>query len=100
MYTVLSKVYLEAAECFIELSSHSEYYSGSFEFESDGVLCRMVLSAVIYRHTVKFPEGRLYSLIDNIVPIWWEFHTTDEAGEQLNDFDFDEFRRVVIGLMR
>lgn len=100
MYTVLSKVYLEVAERFLESSSRSDYFSGSFEFESDGVLCRMVLSAVIYRHRERLPEGCHCSIIDNVVPVWWEFHTVDEGGERLNDFDFEEFKRIVIELAR
>ncbi|MBR4995352.1 MAG: hypothetical protein IKY82_04760 [Alistipes sp.] len=100
MYEVSSEVYLEAAERLLSLLSLSDYYSGSFEFESNGLSCRMVLSAVIYGHYEQLPEGVQNRVIDNIIPVWWEFHTTDESGERLNDFDFSEFRKVLAEITR
>lgn len=27
-----------------------------------------------------------------LVPVWWEFHTTGDGGEVLNDFSFSDLR--------
>lgn len=96
MYTISVKVYLEVVERLSALIGSSHYYSGSFEFEMDGVVFRMVLSAVIYRHNETMPEGQIVDVMDNIVPVWWEFHTTTEEGEVLNDFDFAELKEYFL----
>lgn len=96
MYTISSKVYLEVAERLSALIGNLHYYSGAFEFESDGVLYRMIMSAVIYRHKETLPEGRVVDLIDNIIPVWWEFHSTTDEGEVLNDFDFAELKEYLL----
>ena len=62
MYTVLSKVYLEVAERLSALIGTSQYYSGAFEIDFEDVSCRMVLSAVIYRHNETLPEGQVVDL--------------------------------------
>lgn len=98
MYTVLSKVYLEVAERLSALIGLSHYYSGSFEIDFGEVACRMVLSAVVYRHQESFPEGRIVDIIDNVVPVWWEFHTVTEEGEVLNDFDFTELKEYLLNM--
>lgn len=100
MYTILSKVYVEVAERLLPHFGTSDYYSGSFEFEKDGVEYRMVLSAIVYRHNETLPEGRIDSVIDNIVPVWWEFHTKGEQGEMINDFDFGEFKSIFLEVAR
>ncbi|MFR6634313.1 MAG: hypothetical protein ACLUQ6_04450 [Alistipes onderdonkii] len=33
--------------------------------------------------------------VTDLVPVWWEFHTTQAGGEVLNDFDFSELKRCV-----
>jgi hypothetical protein len=35
-------------------------------------------------------------LIDNIIPVWWEFHSTTDEGEVLNDFDFAELKEYLL----
>mgnify|MGYP003534979484 FL=1 len=98
MYTISSKVYLEVAERLSALIGFSHYYSGSFEIDFGEVTCRMVLSAVVYRHQESFPEGRIVDIIDNVVPVWWEFHTVTEEGEVINDFDFAELKEYLLNM--
>ena len=56
----------------------------------------MIMSAVIYRHNEALPEGRVVDLIDNIIPVWWEFHSTTDEGEVFNDFDFAELKEYLL----
>jgi len=56
------------------------------------------LSAVVYRYQESFPEGRIVDIIDNIVPVWWEFHTVTDEGEVINDFDFAEFKEYLLNM--
>lgn len=96
MYTISVKVYLEVAERLSALIGNLHYYSGAFEFESEGVLYRMIISAMIYRHRETLPEGREVDIIDNIIPVWWEFRSTTDEGEVLNDFDFAELKQYLL----
>ena len=34
--------------------------------------------------------------IVNVVPVWWECHTSVDGAEVENDFDFEEFRCAMI----
>ena len=95
MYTISSKVYLEVAERLSALIGSLNYYSGWFEFESDELSCRMVLSIFIHRHKETLPEGRVVDVIDNIIPVWWEFHTYVDGEEVLNNFSFNELREFI-----
>ena len=33
--------------------------------------------------------------VKDVVPVWWEFHTEAEDGEMLNDFSFNELRKII-----
>ena len=95
MYDVLPELYREVANKIIEHVGRRGYYSGALDFEWESVECRMVLSAVVYRRTEHYPEGER-SVVADMVPVWWEFHSVTIDGEQLNDFDFELLRRELI----
>ncbi len=80
---------------------------------------RLTLTAIVYRRTEIFPEGARRPISD-IVPVWWEFSTTDldgdrddsadaagsagadrapgrlQKGQHLNDFSFTELKPFLI----
>ena len=91
MFNVSSVIYGRVAEIITDRIGHTDYLRESFEFECDGVLCKMLFTAVLYRKRHAMPEGE-YEVVADIVPIWWEFHTFCEDGEMLNDFSFNELR--------
>ena len=92
MYNVSSALYNEVTERLIERIGRNGYFSGSLEFESGGVECRLVLSAVVYRRRESMPEGER-EVISDMVPVWWEFRTSTDEGETINDFSFGELRK-------
>lgn len=94
MYNILPELYREVVVKILDEIGSRDYYSGSFDFESEDVSCRIVLSAVIYRDNVHYPEGE-YSLVKDIVPVWWEFHTYLDGNECLNNFSFNELREYI-----
>ena len=94
MYDVLPELYREVANKIIEHVGRRGYYSGALDFEWESVECRMVLSAVIYRRTEQVPEGER-SLVVDMVPVWWEFHTFVDGEEVLNNFSFNEMREYI-----
>lgn len=94
MYQITSKLYLEVLNHLIGQIDNKGYYSGSFELDFDDIRCRMTLSAVIYRSNNSDSESN-GSEIEDIIPVWWEFHTITANGdgeEILNDFSFNELR--------
>ena len=92
MFCVTPEIYGRAAEIIADRLGQTDYLSEDFEFEADGVLCRLLFSAVVYRKRLYVPEGEL-DVLSDLVPVWWEFHTFDAEGEMLNDFSFNELRQ-------
>ena len=94
MYEISDELYLEVAERLLSLFAVGDYYSGSTTFEWNSIVCRLVLSAVIYTEHRLMPEGEQRFIAD-VVPVWWEFHTCDESGTMLNDFSFNTLRNYL-----
>ena len=94
MYQISSTLYLQVLNLLAGHIDNKGYYSGSFELDFDDIRCRMTLSAVIYRSKdIDAEYGK--SSIEDIIPVWWEFHTKTANGdgeEILNDFSFNELR--------
>ena len=94
MYEISDQLYLEVAEHLLSRFGDGDYFSGVLEFEHDHTLCRMLLSAIIYHQRIRRDEGDIRLIVD-VVPVWWEFHTTREQGEVLNDFSFNTLREYL-----
>ena len=92
MFCVTPEIYGQVAVIIADRLGQTDYLSENFEFEVDGVLCRLLFSAVVYRKRLYVPEGEL-DVLSDLVPVWWEFHTFAAEGEMLNDFSFNELRQ-------
>ncbi len=91
-FEVPLELYDEIRTRLTEAIGDENYFSGTLTFPFEGISCRLQTSVIVYRRTERLPEGT-FSVIDDLVPVWWEFHTeSDDAGEMLNDFSFDELR--------
>lgn len=98
MYTISSKLYHQLAVNLIERVDDNCYYSGTFEFEFEGVWCEMTLSAVVYRQ--RMPDvGASHCAVEDMIPVWWEFHTYIDGEEVLNDLSFNELRDYIKSLL-
>ncbi len=92
-FEVPLELYDEIRARLTEAIGDENYFSGTLTFPFEGIFCRLQTSVIVYRRTERLPEGT-FSVITDLVPVWWEFHTeSDDAGEMLNDFSFDELRR-------
>ena len=87
MYSVSPELYLEVASRLAEAIGGGSYFSGSLVFPFGDLECRLTVSVIVYRRSERFPEGNREAIAD-LVPVWWEFHTTGDEGELLNDFSF------------
>ena len=90
-YPIIPELYGIVARKLLDEIGEKSFYSGSFSFDYGSKECRFVASIVIYRSKECLPEGDA-DRIDDLVPVWWEFHTSDQAGERPNDFSFSELK--------
>lgn len=95
MYSVLPELYHEIAVRLAEAVGDEHYFSGTIACTFSGMECRLVTSVIVYRRRLSLPEGDRDAIAD-LVPVWWEFHTSDEEGECLNDFDFSELKNFLL----
>ena len=95
MHEISSQIYEKTAQKLCHLVGGNGYFSGTLEFAHEDIECRMVASLIIYRKKVEMPEG-LFDVIDDIVPVWWEFHTVIDGEELINDFDFARLKEYIL----
>ncbi|MDE7069956.1 MAG: hypothetical protein K2O63_05515 [Alistipes sp.] len=95
IYPVIPDLYRTAARLLLERIGSLNYFSGTVCFDYGSQACRLVASIVVYRSVERSPEGT-EERIDDLVPVWWEFHTCDESGERCNDFSFGELKRYML----
>lgn len=93
MYSVSTELYEEVATRLAEVIGGGSYFSGSLTFDREGIECRLTASVIVYRRRESYPEGDRDTIAD-LVPVWWEFHTTGPEGEMPNDFTFSEVRAL------
>lgn len=97
MYKISPTLYREVLNHLIGQIDNKAYYSGSFDLDFDDIRCHIILSAVIYHSHDSYLEQEIPT-IDDIIPIWWEFHSISANGdgeEVLNDFSFNELRTYI-----
>ena len=95
MFEISSQIYEKTAQKLCDLVGGNGYFSGTLEFSHEDIECRMLASLIIYRKRVEMPEG-LFDVIDDIVPVWWEFHTIIDGEEIINDFDFALLKEYIL----
>ena len=95
MYPILPEVYDELADRLHGRIGDGCYFSGTVECQSEDVWVELRATLIIYRHDDPRPDG-CASLIDDIVPVWWECHTMHGSEEMLNEFDFAEIKSRLI----
>ncbi len=95
MLEISSQIYEKTAQQLCDEMGDLSYFSGTFEFVHEDTECRMVASLIIYHRQIEMPEG-VQTLISDIVPVWWEFHTIIAGEEHVNDFDFALFKEYII----
>ncbi len=94
MLTINPIVYEKLAELLVEAIAYRSYFSEVICFEEPETDYSFSSTLMIYYRTEELPEGPT-TVISNIVPIWWEFRSTTDYGEQLNDFDFAILKNII-----
>ncbi len=94
MLIINSTLYERLADLLVDAIDGKEFYSDVIDFQHDQVECCFSATLMIYYREHRFPEGNEMQ-IENIVPVWWEFHSIEGERERLNDFDFALLNQVV-----
>lgn len=95
MYEITSQIYEKTAQRLCDLVGNRNYFSGVIEFSHEETECRMVTSLIIYHKRVEMPDDN-FDVIEDIIPVWWEFHTFIDGEERINDFDFSLLKEQII----
>lgn len=95
MYVISPKLYDEVATRLREAIGRDSYFSGSVQFPFGEVECRFTGSLVVHHRTRQLPEGD-FDCIADAVPVWWEFSTSRDGQEMLNDFSFGDLREFLL----
>ncbi|MBQ1253340.1 MAG: hypothetical protein IIY05_03245 [Alistipes sp.] len=98
MYAISSKLYHQLATRLVELVADKGYYSGRLEFEFEGVWCELILSVFVY-HQQQSDKWATRPAVVDMIPVWWEFHTSTDGDEMLNDMSFNELRDYIKSLL-
>lgn len=91
IYSISSDLYDEVKQRLVEAIGDRSYFSGSVSFDYGALQCRLVVSCFVHRRRDEMPEGVALPVCD-LVPVWWEFKTTEGIVELLNDFSFSTLR--------
>ena len=80
-FEVPLELYDEIRTRLTEAVGDENYFSGTLAFPFKGIFCRLRTSVIVYRRTERLPEGT-FSVIDDLVPVWWEFHSSSAQSAQ------------------
>ncbi|MFI3303580.1 MAG: hypothetical protein SNF68_02765 [Rikenellaceae bacterium] len=94
MYKISPNLYTQLANELFESITSLSFYTGVIEFEYDDTDIRFVSTLIPYFRPEFGNETTEYILYD-IIPVWWEIHTTTLDGEEINDFDFTTFKEYI-----
>ena len=94
MYTISSKLYLEVADSLMAQIGTKEFFSGRVDVVDGDTICSLRCTLLV-RHG-KSEEGRSYPPITGLIPIWWEFHTTEGEEEFINNFSFTKMVELAL----
>lgn len=85
-------MYREVLDRLYDAIDGNDYFSGTICFTAADLDCRLTIALIVYRRRVSYPEGAADE-IDDLVPVWWEFHTVRDGDELPNDFQFSELKK-------
>ncbi len=97
MYSLKPETYYRLAAAVCASLSNIYYFNGSVAVADGDAECRLTATLIIYRRNVDIFSDE-YDSITDVIPVWWECHTTTDEGEVEDDFDFDLFRAEMLSL--
>ncbi len=94
MYRTPNELYTTLAEVFSERITSDNLYSGVIELSYNEVDIRFIVTVIpFFRQDCQNGVNIYY--LHNLIPVWWELHTTLPEGEVINDFDFSILKDLI-----
>lgn len=94
MLQINQLLYEQLAELLVDAIDGKEFFSDEIYIAQPQADHSFSATLMIYYKEHIYPEGARMQ-INNIVPIWWEFHSDTAQGEVLNDFDFNILKECI-----
>ncbi len=89
MLKIDEELYELVAELLLDAIGEENYFSDILTFDYNNMHCTLKSAMIAYRKKIDYPEGSFVE-IEELVPVWWEFHTTVDGEEMLNEFNIHE----------
>lgn len=77
-----------------ERIGEADFFNSTVEYDTDRFYSTLTVTAIVYRSDVTAPQGR-FSLIEDVMPVWWDFSTVCDGRVCMNDFSFDSLREYI-----
>ncbi|MCD7962984.1 MAG: hypothetical protein LUF90_05410 [Rikenellaceae bacterium] len=91
MISINDKIYAEVAVKLNEvLENQNSFFYGSIEFDTEQFYSTLTCTLILDR-TEYGDKDKTFSKISKITPVWWEYSTYSEIGNENNDFSWTEF---------
>lgn len=94
MLNIEPRTYSLVAERLHDAIGSADFYSGTIAVSDAEFDYQLQATLIVYRRSGEPDSSR--RPITDLVPVWWEFHSSDTDGERLNDFDFALLRAEMI----
>lgn len=95
MLHITSDFYAAVARQLFDRLGDEGLFNGTVAFVYGSCDCLLRCTLILYRTADEAPEGAFGRLCD-VVPVWWEFHTSLDGEERLNDFSFNDFKAYLL----
>lgn len=95
MIEIDNKTYAEIARLLRDEIGDADYFNGSIDYDTDEFYSTLTTTSIIFRTETHCPDG-VFRPITDVIPLWWEFTTTQATGETLNDFSFSELKPYLL----
>ncbi len=94
MISINPTIYYRLADFLSEAIGSKNYFTQTITLEDEEYEYQFRSTLMVYFGREECPEAT-YTVISNLVAVWWEFSSLREGEEVLNDFDFNLLKRAV-----
>lgn len=94
MLNITDQTYRLVCDRLHDAIGSSDFYSGKISVSDADFDYELRATLIVYRRETGDRNDTDRPITD-LVPVWWEFHSSDADGERLNDFDFAVLRAAM-----
>lgn len=84
-----------ASKLLEQIDQKSDLLNISVCYQYKNFAAKLTCTVIIFRKSY-IDKGSKKLMIENIVPVWWDFSTHLDGNEEYNDFSWAEFKKFLI----